>query len=153
MSDARSGASPSEPDRREIEALVFAYAERLDLGDFDGVGRLFEHAEYGPAGTPGLRGSSAVADVMRASVRTYEGIPRTKHVTTNVVVRALEASSAEASSYFTVFQQVGDGPLQPIVAGRYRDRFESVDGCWRFARREIWIDLKGDTSAHLTMDL
>jgi hypothetical protein len=39
-------------------------------------------------------------------------------------------------------------PLQPIVAGRYRDRFECVDGVWRFTSRHIIIDLMGDISHH-----
>ena len=29
----------------QIANLIYTYAERIDLGDFDGVGQLFEHAE------------------------------------------------------------------------------------------------------------
>jgi hypothetical protein len=60
-----------------------------------------------------------------------------------------EAGTAAARSYFSVLQQVGDGPLQAIVAGRYHDRFERVDGAWRFSERRIFVDLTGDLSHHL----
>ena len=32
-------------DHVEIANLIYTYAERIDLGDFAGVGQLFEHAE------------------------------------------------------------------------------------------------------------
>jgi hypothetical protein len=44
---------------------------------------------------------------------------------------------------------VAGAPLQPIVAGRYLDRFARVDGAWRFAERRILVDLVGDLSRHL----
>jgi hypothetical protein len=56
-----------------------------------------------------------------------------------------------ARSYFTVFQALPDFPLQPIIAGRYHDAFERVDGTWRFADRLILSDLIGDLSRHLRM--
>ena len=54
-----------------------------------------------------------------------------------------------ARSYFVVLQQTPELPLQPIVSGRYRDRFERVDGVWRFAERRVRTDHMGDLSAHL----
>ena len=42
-----------------------------------------------------------------------------------------------------------DFPLQPIIAGRYSDRFERVDGVWRFSERIIHPELYGDLSHHL----
>ena len=43
--------------RDAIEALIFSYAERLDAGDFAGVGELFEHARYGSVGAATLTGA------------------------------------------------------------------------------------------------
>jgi hypothetical protein len=78
------------------------------------------------------------------------GTPHTKHVTTNVVVDVDHAAgTAEARSYFTVLQQTDVLPLQPIIAGRYRDRFERVDATWRFAHRHMLPDLFGDLREHL----
>ena len=46
--------------------------------------------------------------------------------------------------------QATDGvPLQPIIAGRYEDEFEKVDGTWRFSERIIHPDLHGDLSKHM----
>jgi hypothetical protein len=52
-----------------------------------------------------------------------------------------------------VLQATSDLPLQPIVAGRYRDRFERVDGMWRFAEREMNVEQVGDVHEHLVIDL
>ena len=136
--------------RDEIAALIFDYAERLDAGDFDTVAELFAHASYGPAGGPALRGKEAVLKVLRGLVILYEGIPCTKHVTTNLVVDVDdEADAAAARAYFTVFQATATLPLQAIVAGRYEDRFVRVGGKWRFSERVIHMDLQGDLSQHL----
>jgi hypothetical protein len=45
--------------------------------------------------------------------------------------------------------QANDGVLQPVIAGRYHDRFECVDGKWRFSERIIHPDLQGDLSRHM----
>ena len=79
-----------------------------------------------------------------------DGTPRTRHVTTNVAIEAdEEAGTAVSRAYFTVLQAVPGLALQPIVSGRYRDRFERRDGQWRFAERRVLIDLVGDVSRHL----
>ena len=52
-----------------------------------------------------------------------------------------------------VFQQTPTLPLQPIVTGRYRDRFARVDNSWTFAERHIIVDHVGDVSEHLAFDL
>jgi hypothetical protein len=68
---------------------------------------------------------------------------------TNLVIEHEDgATQANARSYFTVLQQK-DGAVQPVIAGRYHDRFEQVDGDWRFAERIIHPDLHGDLSKHM----
>ena len=64
--------------------------------------------------------------MLRDSLIVYDdGTPRTKHVTTNVVIEVdAEAGTAVSRSYFTVLQALPDLALQPIVSGRYQDRFE-----------------------------
>src|SRR5258708_4825390 len=79
-----------------------------------------------------------------------DGTPRTKHITTNVAIEVDEkAGTAVARSYFTALQAAPDLPLQPIVSGRYHDRFERRDGQWRFVERRVRTDLVGDVSRHL----
>jgi 3-phenylpropionate/cinnamic acid dioxygenase small subunit len=136
--------------RDTIATLIFSYAEMLDRGDFAGVANLFTHATYGADGHPSLRGSAEVLAAMQAVVTLYDGIPRTQHVTTNVIIDVDEdRGTASARSYFTVFQAVESFPLQPVIAGRYHDRFERVGTVWRFSDRLIFMDLIGDLSRHL----
>lgn len=141
----------SAADRDAIQALIFTYAERIDAGDLAGVAALFEHATYRSERGGAYRGSAAVRDVLTRLVRLYDdGTPRTRHVTSNLVIELDEAGgTATARSYFTVLQAVDGLALQPIVAGRYRDRFLRVEGIWRFDDRLIFMDLVGDLSRHL----
>jgi SnoaL-like domain len=151
VSGARAGDA-----RNAIEHIVYGYAERIDLGDFAGVAALFARARYKGGGPddPGVEGSSPVQEILETMVRRYDdGTPRTKHVTTNLVVDADEAAgTATARSYFSVLQQIDDFPLQVVIAGRYHDRFERVADRWWLAERVIFCDLVGDISRHLSVD-
>ena len=135
-------------DRAAITALIYGYAERIDAGDLAGVAALFADATYRSDRGGLYRGADAVRAVLERVVVLYEGVPRTKHVTTNLVVE-LAGDAATARSYFTVFQAAPGGPLQAIVAGRYHDRFERAGDRWRFADRLIFMDLIGDLSRNL----
>ena len=57
-----------------------------------------------------------------------------------------------ARARFTVLQQTADLALQPVIAGRYDDRFARLDGTWRFVGRIMQPVLLGDLSQHLTFD-
>ena len=143
-------------DADAIEALIMTYAERVDLGDFAGMAELFDGATYRSALGGGITvqaGSDAVRSTMERLVRLYpDGTPRTKHVTTNVIIE-LDGASARSRCYFTVFQQTEELRLQPIIAGRYHDEFVKEDGVWRFKDRLIYSDLIGDLSQHLLFDV
>ncbi|MCU1461880.1 MAG: hypothetical protein JWO37_1955 [Acidimicrobiales bacterium] len=140
-----------------ISNLVFTYAELIDAGDFQRLAELFAHAEFTSEGDPvSHHGTEQVLAIYERFTRRYEdGTPKTKHVTTNLIVQVdEEAGTATGRSYFTVLQAVpGALALQPIVAGRYRDGFERVDGAWRFSARHIIIDLMGDLSHHMMQEL
>jgi 3-phenylpropionate/cinnamic acid dioxygenase small subunit len=135
---------------RTIENLIATYAELVDDGDFAGVGTLLADAVFtGSAGS--VRGRDAIEKTLRDNLIVYEdGTPRTKHVTTNIVIEVDEqAGTAVARSYFTALQALPDMALQPIVSGRYHDRFERRDGQWRFVERGVQTDLLGDVSRHV----
>jgi 3-phenylpropionate/cinnamic acid dioxygenase small subunit len=139
----------------QIMNLLYRYAECIDAGDLAGAAALFEHARVR------IGGSYTEQDTIDAArllgiwksliVLHPDGTPRTKHVTTNPIIEIDEdAGTASCRSYYTVLQQTdGSGP-QAIVAGRYHDRFERVDGRWRFSYRDLTlIDMVGDVSRHL----
>jgi 3-phenylpropionate/cinnamic acid dioxygenase small subunit len=128
----------------------------MDAADYDGLETLFATAALTNEGYPGeVRGGAAIRRLYERTNRVYgDGTLRTRHLTTNVVVDVDEtAGTAAARSAFVVLQATPDLPLQPIVTGRYRDRFERVDGSWRFAHRHVVVDHVGDVSQHLTIDL
>lgn len=136
-----------------IAHLVYAYAERIDAGDFEGVADLFAAGTISAEGSDAVRaGRDDVLEMYRRSTRIYDdtSAPKTKHVTTNLVIEVDdEAGTARARSYFTVLQATPDLALQPIIAGRYHDRFERPEGTWRFTERHIICDLFGDLTHHL----
>jgi ketosteroid isomerase-like protein len=144
-------SSHDATDEEAIRALVIAYAERLDAGDFYGVAALFEHGVFRSAGGGDARVGSAAVRAMYQPVILYDdGTPRTMHVLGNLRVTIdRDAATATASCTFTVMQAPTAGSLAPTLAGRYDDRFECVDGEWRFTERLVQPDLIGDLSRHM----
>ena len=146
-----------ETPAEAVTKLVYTYAERIDAGDFAGIGALFEHATltfegYGAT----VSGPEAIEALYTRSTRRYDdGTPRTKHVMTNVIVDVADDGSHAASrSDFTVLQAVpGALALQPVIAGRYRHTYQLVDGHWRVASMHVMIDLVGDLGHHMLFDL
>jgi hypothetical protein len=159
MSTANAGTNDTATrfeDWLSVQNLLFTFAELVDLGGIDEAVAMFEHATYRHerAGDDGPepvvhRGSSEVKAAILGVTRMYpDGTPRTKHVVTNVIIE-LDGDTATARSYLTVMQQTDTLPLQPVASGRYLDRFERVDGTWRWADRVIRAGyLVGDISEH-----
>lgn len=133
----------------QIANLVYRYAEYIDSGDLEGAARLFAHARI-KTGTEEI-GPEELLRMWRRSIILYNGVPRTKHLIANPIIEVDEnGGTASCRSVYTVIQQVGDGPLQPVIAGRYHDSFErGEDSLWRFCYRDYsLIDLIGDMSHH-----
>lgn len=141
---------------RQIENLIYTYAERIDAGDLDGVAELFAHGricgiENGPPETV-FDGTVRVRQMYEMATRLYDddGTPKTKHITSNVQIY-VDASdeTARGTSYYLVTQATPELPLQVIVTGHYRDTFHRIDGEWWFDSRTMFVDQVGDTSHHL----
>lgn len=141
----------------EIRNLLGRYTEAIDAADFAGVGALFAHGRLALVrDDPGsdIVGADAVAAFYTATVRVHtDGTPRTHHLTTNTIIDFDGVDAATARSAYTVFMAADDHPLQPMICGRYHDRFHVVDGAWWFASRHMTVSLVGDLSRHLTIDL
>jgi 3-phenylpropionate/cinnamic acid dioxygenase small subunit len=139
-----------------ITTLMYRYAECVDAADFDGIAALFADGRITNEGVDGaIVGSDAVRALYANTNKVHaDGTLRTRHLTANVLVDIDEvAGSASARSAFVVFQQTADLPLQPIVAGRYRDTFTRSGHDWHFERRHITVDQIGDVREHLSFDL
>jgi hypothetical protein len=143
--------------RDAIENLLFTYAERIDVGDFAGIGELFARARVlGPKGDVMATGKDEIKAVFERSTRVYEdGSPMTQHVTTNVILTfGSDGQTAATRSRFTVMQALSDFPLQCIITGYYQDQFahDELDG-WFFTERWMKPKLLGDLSRHLKFEL
>ncbi len=140
-----------------ITKLIYTYAERIDAGDFAGVGEILGHATMTFEGfDDAVTGRKAIENLYTRTTRRYEdGTPRSKHVMTNLIVDiADDGTTASSRSYFTVLQAVpGAFALQPVIAGRYRHTYERVKDHWRIASMHIVIDLTGDLGHHMLFDL
>lgn len=135
-----------------IQNLIYRYCDRIDRGDFAGIAQLFAHAEiHVPALPAPVRGVAAIEAMYTQFTRLYPetGTPRTRHVTSNVIIEPEGADAARAQSYVLVHQATDVLPLQPIIGGRYYDRFAKTEGAWRFTERRMEMDLFGNLSAHL----
>lgn len=134
----------------EVARLVYAYAERLDRGDLDGVAELFRFATWRSSRrTDVLRG---VDQVRRAydNVILYDGVPCTMHVITNLAVTWIPgADVASSRCSFTVLQARPDFGPQPVLAGQYHDEFQHGADGWHFSDRLIEPELFGDLSRHM----
>ena len=150
--------------RDAITRLIYDYARALDAGDLERVGDLFAHAVIG--GDAGdVRGREAAIGMYRDHTQFYDSdhrpaeagepgvTPCTRHMTTNLIIDLDDDGlTATCHSYVVVFMSLPDFPLQPIVRGVYRDRFECVDGIWRFSERLMEMDDVGDVSRHLKIN-
>jgi hypothetical protein len=99
---------------RAIENLIASYAFLNDDADITGLGELF-----------------ATRTIINVG---QDGRSTTSHEITNIMLDIDEvAGTAVGRAYWTVYQAVSGSPRQPILAGRYHDRFQRRDGVWRFA--------------------
>jgi ketosteroid isomerase-like protein len=149
--------------RHQITKLINAYSIALDGGDLRAVGRLLEHCVIKvPSNGLEVRGAEEIERMFKEYTIFYddegpadpyaEGThPHTSHVVGNLEIDvADDGLSASSRAYVTVFQARPDFPLQPIFRNRYHDRFECVDGQWRFVERvEILDEFQGNIEHHL----
>jgi hypothetical protein len=137
-----------------IPNLLYTYAVRFDDGDFDGAAALFDKGGV-LAGGHRITGRAAIVAMWRQWVKTYDGKPLTRHITTNPIIDLDEGGAgATCQSQWTVIQAAPGFPLQIVASGRYRDRFACDAAGWHFTSREyVQTDLVGDSSAHTLQSL
>ncbi|MGV0743323.1 nuclear transport factor 2 family protein [Mycolicibacterium sp. XJ870] len=140
---------------RDIENLIYTYAELLDAGDLDGVAELFAHGricgiENGPPETV-FTGTAGVRQMYELATRIHDdGTPKTRHHTSNVRIEVDDdQGTATSRSYYLVTQATAELPLQVIVTGHYHDTFHRIDDVWWFDSRTMFVDQVGDMSHHL----
>ncbi|MEJ2531735.1 MAG: nuclear transport factor 2 family protein [Halioglobus sp.] len=127
-------------DSCAIKNLIYQYADHIDRGDLRAVAAMFSRGRIVAADSEG-RENEFVGE---------ESVYHTKHMTTNVMVELDDSGrGASTQAYCIVFQALADFPLQPVIAVRYRDRFEKTGQGWHFTERRMETELLGDLSRHL----
>jgi 3-phenylpropionate/cinnamic acid dioxygenase small subunit len=142
-------------DKLEITELLYRYAELIDAGDFDGVGRLLARSTFGGPASGSVSGADNIAKLFAMTTRRYPehgNTPRTRHLVLNPVVELSGDGTAATRSTFCVIQDTETVSIQPIVVGRYYDAFARDDQGWYFTERKVDIQMIGDVSAHLMVD-
>ncbi|MCG7606420.1 MULTISPECIES: nuclear transport factor 2 family protein [Mycobacterium] len=140
----------SAVDKLEVTELLYRYAELIDAGDFDGVGKLLGRGSF-----MGVSGPSAIAKLFVSTTRRFPehgNTPRTRHLVLNPIVD-VDGDHATARSTFCVVQKTDSVPLQPIVVGRYADVFARDDHGWYFTERTVDVEMVGDVSEHLSIPI
>ena len=138
-------------DADRIRNLLGTYCELVDTADFAGVGALFTRGAMGGLnGPPFAVGWEEVEAWYRDGLTVYDGSLRTRHLVTNSVFdEPAPDGTVTVRSAYLVLQAVDGLPLQPIITGRYVDRFgRDDDGSWYFVERRFTADLVGDLSHH-----
>src|ERR1700741_688610 len=113
----------------QITNLLYRYAECIDAGDLAGAAALFEHARIrigGPDPEQDTIDGARLLGIWKSLIVLHpDGTPRTKHGTTHPIIEIDEdPGPASCRSYYTVLQQTDGIQWQPVVPGRYHDRFE-----------------------------
>lgn len=146
----------------EITDLIYRYAELIDAGDFDGLGRLLGRASFGGPKTPKVSGAQNIAGLFAMTTKRFPepdgrrhhagaGTPKTRHLVLNPIVE-IDGDHATARSTFCVVQATDRVGLAPIVVGRYLDTFARDRDGWHFTERIAAVEMIGDVSDHLLID-
>jgi hypothetical protein len=130
----------SVSSERAIENLISLYAFLNDDADIGGLGELLADAVCTLDGTT-IRGRQEIETLTRGTIKLGEdGRSTTNHEITNIMLEIDEAGgTAVGRAYWTLYLTVPDTPRQPVLSGRYHDRFERRDGQWRFAERNATV--------------
>ena len=134
-------------DRREIRALVDAYAYCADRRGCEGQMALFTHDTHfvvymdSHAQEPSyaLDGRESLRPVFE-NLNTYD---RTMHFVGQHTLRSLSESEAQGQAYCIAhhLNYTTDGGQKLMIAYmRYEDTFKKVDGKWLFAERILLVD-------------
>lgn len=137
-------------DKLEIAELLYRYAELIDAGDFDGVGRLLGRGSF-----MGVAGAETIATLFANTTRRHPdhgNTPRTRHLVLNPIIE-VDSGTARARSVFCVVQQTDTVALTPIVVGRYADTFAHDGQGWYFTERTVDVEMVGDVSDHLFIQM
>jgi hypothetical protein len=139
--------------QRQIERMIYEVGYAIEAGDFARVGELMGDATMGAdrIGRKAFRGAKEITDqYSRTNIVYPERGRATKEIYHNILVDIdLDADEARSVTSYTVAQQVPDEVFALIVAGKYEDEWERVDGTWRWRDRYVVVQYHNDLNRHM----
>lgn len=133
-----------------ITRLLVEYCSGIDGGDFARTGRLFAKGTWFYDPSSPITGAEAATRFLEDLVILYDGVPKTRHTLSNIVVHVSDdLRTAHAECTVVVFQAAPDSVPQIIFQGAYDDTFLCDEDGWRFDERRFSCDGIGDLSRHV----
>ena len=138
--------SPNEvADRVAIREFVDAYADYADWRDAEGQKSRFTEDVHFVVYLDGqVPDSMQVLDGREALARVFDDLNRyqaTMHFNGQSTI-ALDGDRATGETYCIAHHLFTDGGERKLMVAwlRYGDTFVKVDGTWRFAERDLYVD-------------
>jgi SnoaL-like domain len=139
--------------QRQIERMIYEVGYALEAGDFTRVGELMGDATMGAdrIGRKAFHGAEEIRDQYTRTNVVYPDRGRaSKEIYHNILVDIdLDANRARSVTSYTVAHQAPGEQFALIVAGKYEDEWERVEGTWRWCDRYIVVQYKNDLDRHM----
>jgi ketosteroid isomerase-like protein len=130
--------------KQSCNDLMAELASALDRGDNAAAADCFTHDATMVMPTGEFSGEAVREALARRPAHIV-----TRHIYTNVIIRPMDAATAEGSAYLLVYRvpRGADGqpssrlPNTPQAAGDWRLRFRRTPGGWKLSRYEAVVTL------------
>ena len=119
-------------DRQAITDLIYAYCERFDRNDPDGVAELFTLdaiIDYNPD-TADISGAELASTI---AVGLRDTFAATSHHVSNVMITFEGSDTARSLCYVDAWHRYRSGAPDGFLWGRYLHRFRRSEAGWRIS--------------------
>ncbi|HQR03059.1 MAG: nuclear transport factor 2 family protein [Proteobacteria bacterium] len=135
----QAGQIQSLLDKQAVHELIHAYCRAMDRRDYASVRRLYHEDAIDDHG--GFFKGLAMEFVDR--LPAIQAPMEILHHNVTTVNLSLGSDSGEGEVYVLAYHRIakeGGGSMDFLVGGRYLDKYEKRDGCWKFSHRVILAD-------------
>lgn len=132
-------------DRQAISELIYAYCERFDRNDPEGVAELFTSdavIDYNPD-TPNISGANMASTI---AVGLRDLFAATSHHVSNVMITFEDPDTAISLCYIDAWHRYHSDAPDGFLWGRYRHRYARTAQGWRVT--ELVLEAAGTVDFH-----